>query len=216
MPSASDPQAFRKRMERLETLIEEVEGFPDAAAREHTREVVQAVLFLHAIGLERILEHLGEAGEPGPVIADGLARDDVVSGLLLLYGLHPLGVEERVRLALDRVRPTLRKHGGEVELVNLVGNLARLRVRLNGHGCGSTAAMLRRVVEDAVYERAPELTALEVESLPEAATSPTSTFVSVDELTVSLSAKATKENSHGKTNSGQSAPAGACAGHQQE
>src|SRR5271166_5226812 len=113
MTSAPDPMAFRERMERLETLIEEAEQFPDADARAHTQEIVRAVLDLHGTGLQRMLEHLAEAGEVGQAIAQALAQDDVVSGLLLLYDLHPLGVEARVRQALDRVRPTLRKHGGD-------------------------------------------------------------------------------------------------------
>ena len=45
-----------------------------------------------------------------------LAGDELVEHLLLLHGLHPVSVEERVREALDGVRPYLGSHGGDVEL----------------------------------------------------------------------------------------------------
>ena len=52
----------------------------------------------------------------------------VLGGLLLLHGLHPLGVEERVLQALEDVRPYLRSHGGNVELVEVSEGVARLRL----------------------------------------------------------------------------------------
>ena len=43
----------------------------------------------------------------------------MVGGLLMLHGLHPLDLETRVRQALDQVRPYLRSHGGNVELLGV-------------------------------------------------------------------------------------------------
>ena len=64
---------------------------------------MQAVMDLQGTALERLLEIVHAAGEPGQAIIDGLARDELVSSLLVLYGLHPLGIEDRVRLALEKV-----------------------------------------------------------------------------------------------------------------
>jgi Fe-S cluster biogenesis protein NfuA len=215
MATVPDPQVFREKMERLETLIQEVERFPDPAAREHTRDIVQAVLDLHGTGLERILEHLAAVGETGQTVVEALVQDDVVSGLLLLYGLHPLGMEERVRQAVDRLVPTLRKQGGEVEILGITGGLVRLRLQLTGHSCGSSAGTLRRTVEDAIYARAPEVTAVEVDGLPEPASGPSTTFVPVEQLIGSISDNQRRENSHGTTSGRNASPAGTRAGHLQ-
>ena len=60
------------------------------------------------------------------------------SHLLLLHGLHPVPVEERVRGALDEVRPYLESHGGE-------RRAARRRGRAwCGCGCRAAAAAARR------------------------------------------------------------------------
>ena len=72
---------------------------------------------LHGAGLERILDKLADAGDAGLALIDALAEDDLVGSILLLHGLHPLDLETRVRQALDKVRPLLRSHGGNVELL---------------------------------------------------------------------------------------------------
>ena len=83
--------------------------------------------------------------------------------ILLLHGLHPLDLETRVRQALDKVRPLLRSHGGNVELLGLAGGVARLRMLGSCDGCPSSAMTLKTAIEEAIYEKAPDVTAIEVD-----------------------------------------------------
>jgi Fe-S cluster biogenesis protein NfuA len=160
MVNAPNDRKFRERVGRIETLIREVERFSDASAQDHTREIVRTLLDLHGTALERILEHLAAAGDTGLALIDSLARDELVESLLLLYGLHPLDAETRVRQALDQVRPYLRSHAGNVELLALTGGVVRLRLR------GSVSSQtLQRAVEEAIYRKAPDVTAIEVETI---------------------------------------------------
>ena len=117
MASLRRAREFRNRIERVEALIHEVERFPDAEVRARTQELLRTVIELHGAALERILEKLAEAGGTGLALIDALADDDLVGSILLLHGLHPLDLETRVRQALDKVRPLLRSHGGNVELL---------------------------------------------------------------------------------------------------
>jgi Fe-S cluster biogenesis protein NfuA len=164
MANAPNDREFRKRMGRIETLIQEVERFPDAGARGHTQEIVRALLDLHGAGLERILEHLAAAGDTGLAMIDSLARDELVESLLLLYGLHPLDVETRVRQALDQVRPYLRSQAGNVELLALAGGVVRLRLLASSRG-SVPSLTFQRAVEEAIYRKAPDVTAIEVEEV---------------------------------------------------
>ena len=137
---------------------------------------------MHGTGLERVLEHIAEAGEPGRSIIETLGNDDLVGSLLLLYGLHPQDLETRVRRALEKVRPSLRSHGGDVELLEIAGGVVRVRVQAGGHNCSSSAGTLRRAIEEAMDEKAPDVTALEIEGLTEPAAAPSTTFVPVEQL----------------------------------
>jgi Fe-S cluster biogenesis protein NfuA len=193
--------AFGERIGRIEALIQEVEQFTDPEARAHTRRLIQAILDLHGAGLGRILDHV--ASEAAPLL-ERLADDDLVGSLLLLYGLHPVDVETRVRRALDEVRAGVRAAGGDVELLDSVGGVVRIRLRAGGHGCRSTAQRLQAAVEEAVYARAPDLVKLKIEGLDE---QPQATFVPVEQLTV-FERRRTDEP-------GPAPAARACAGHEQ-
>jgi Fe-S cluster biogenesis protein NfuA len=140
-----------------------VERFTDPTAQAHTRETVRAILDLYGAGLQRILEHTRAAGEAGQALLDAWASDGVVAGLLLLHGLHPLDVEARVLQALDDVRPYLRSHGGNVELLGVSDGVVRLRLQGSCHGCPSSAVTMQQTIEEAILARAPEVAGVEVE-----------------------------------------------------
>jgi Fe-S cluster biogenesis protein NfuA len=163
MTNSFDAQEFQARLQRLDALLGEMERCADSTAQAHTRELVQIVLDLHAAGLERLLDHVAAAGESDAVL-DACVRDEVVAGLLLLHGLHPLSLDERVRLALDEVRPHLRRHGGDVELLDVKDGVVRLRLEGNCNGCPSSAVTMRQTVEEAIVAKAPDVLAVEVES----------------------------------------------------
>ena len=84
----------------------------------------QALLDLYGEGLARIVDVA-----VATTAAAALADDELVAHLLLLHGLHPVPVEERVRGALDEVRPYLESHGGDVELL---GHRGRRRAAAAG------------------------------------------------------------------------------------
>jgi Fe-S cluster biogenesis protein NfuA len=159
-----EQQEFQQRIGRIETLIQSIESIADPAAQETARELVQALLELHGAGIERMLGITFETGAAGQVIIDNLARDDLVSSLLLLHGLHPLDLTTRVLGALDKVRPTLAAHGGDVELLGVSDDgVVGLRLEGSCRGCPSSQATLKYSVEEAIYAAAPDVKAIEVE-----------------------------------------------------
>ncbi|RCG27393.1 NifU family protein [Sphaerisporangium album] len=98
----------------------------------------------------------------------GLTADDVVSGLLVLHDLHPLGTEERVRAALDGVRPYLGLHEGGVELLGVDDGVVRLRLSGTCHGCASSRVTVNDAIERAVLGAAPEVYRVEVDGVADA------------------------------------------------
>jgi Fe-S cluster biogenesis protein NfuA len=160
-----DAREFQSRLQRLDALLREAEESADPASSARTREIVQAILDLHGTGLERLLGHVDAAGEAGASILDACANDEVVSGLLLLHGLHPLELEARVLRALEQVRPALRSHGGNVALVDVRDGIVRLRLEGSCHGCPSSAATMKLTIEEAILADAPEVAAIEVQGL---------------------------------------------------
>lgn len=155
----SDPLAAG---ERIEQLIEALGG-AGPVARDRAEQLVRTVVDLYGAGLERLLEIVDGGGALTDSTVDALADDELVSGLLVVHGLHPYGVAVRVERALESVRPYLRSHGGDVELLG-VDDDAVVSLRLLGHcdGCAGSAATLRSAVEEAVGAAAPEVVRIDV------------------------------------------------------
>jgi Fe-S cluster biogenesis protein NfuA/nitrite reductase/ring-hydroxylating ferredoxin subunit len=154
-PDARAPSQAQELVVHIERLLDELERLPDPRARETATELVQALLDLYGAGLARIIEELA-AGRHGELV-DALSRDELVSHLLLLHGLHPVSLEQRVAGALEEVRPYLDSHGGGVELVEISGDTVRLRLQGSCSGCPSSTMTLKLAIENAIHKAAPEI-----------------------------------------------------------
>src|SRR5580692_912330 len=156
----ADGRDFREDMQRIGGLVQEMESIADPAVRAAAKGLVQSLMDLHGAALEKALEIIAAAGEPGMEMIDRLGRDSLVSSVLILYGLHPEDLESRVVKAVDRVRHQLRKQGCEVELLGVYDGAMQRRVETGSQTCGSTAKTVQATLEAAMYDAAPDLTSL--------------------------------------------------------
>jgi Fe-S cluster biogenesis protein NfuA len=69
---------------------------------------------------------------------------------------------ERVQTVLDRIRPLLQSDGGDIELVDVRGNGARVRLAGMCAGCPSAHMTLYMGIEAALREEIREFEELEV------------------------------------------------------
>ncbi|NUV67422.1 hypothetical protein G6W57_09880 [Streptomyces sp. CAI-121] len=142
-------------------------------ARETADELVRSVVEFYGEGLARTVRLLRSA----PAGSDPLAvltADELVGDLLILHDLHPDDTMTRVGQALDKVRPYLGSHAGDVEVTGLdpdaaEGPTLRLRLRGSCDGCPSSTQTVRWTIEEAVARLAPEIAHIEVEGVAEAA-----------------------------------------------
>lgn len=146
----------RELVAEVERLLGESDTITDPAARELSAALVQALVDLYGAGLERIVDVLAEHDGNGEMAAT-LADDELVAHLLLLHGLHPVGLEQRVSQALAEVRPYLQSHGGDVELLGVEGATVSLRLAGSCNGCPSSAMTLKLAIEDSIHKYAPEI-----------------------------------------------------------
>jgi Fe-S cluster biogenesis protein NfuA/nitrite reductase/ring-hydroxylating ferredoxin subunit len=161
-----DPAACGDRIE----LLLEASAAAGPIARERAEELVRLVVELYGAGLERLLELAHEAGALDDGLLAALAGDELVSSLLLVHGLHPYGVEERVQRALDDVRPYLGSHGGDVRLLEVTEDgVVRLQLLGSCDGCASSSVTLELAVDTAVRAAAPEVIRIDVEASEPAA-----------------------------------------------
>lgn len=153
--------------ERVEQLLASFAA-SGPLGRQRAEELVRLVVELHGAGLERLLEITDDDGGLSDRLLERFADDELVSGVLLLHGLHPYDVRTRVEQALEKVRPYLGSHGGDVRLVEVTDDgVARLRMLGSCQGCPSSSVTLALAVEGAVEAAAPEIERIECDDSPE-------------------------------------------------
>jgi Fe-S cluster biogenesis protein NfuA/nitrite reductase/ring-hydroxylating ferredoxin subunit len=153
---------------QVEALLGELLEQGGHLAADTGEKMVRLLVEYYGAGLERICEIIGA---DRPDVVHQLAADPLVESQLILHGLHPLTVDERIEAALDRVRPYLGSHAGGVSFLGVdPDGVARLRLSGSCHGCASSTVTVSLTIEEAVRAAAPELTGIvvdgEVQSSP--------------------------------------------------
>jgi hypothetical protein len=149
-----DENKLQQRMQRIGDLVSQL----DSREAARSRELLESVMDLHGEALDRVIQRLRQAGEAGQAVIESLAADPVVSSVLLLYGLHPLDLETRVRGAVEKIGPTLRSYGVYAELASI--DEGKVRIRFRGVDSAFTARVVKSALEEELYAAAPDAVSL--------------------------------------------------------
>ena len=70
-------------------------------------------------------------------------------------------MRERVEQVINRIRPAVQMDGGDIELVEVVDGLVKLRLVGSCHGCPSSMMTLQAGIERAIRAEVPEIIGVE-------------------------------------------------------
>jgi Fe-S cluster biogenesis protein NfuA len=169
-------------IQRVEALIQGLERTANPALRSQVQEIVRGLLDFHGAALSRMVTLV--VGSSAPELLDHFAHDELVGSVLMLHDLHPEALSERIEKALVEVRPLLKSHGGDVELLSTSDGIVRLKLHGNCHGCPSSALTMQSTIEQAIMAAAPDIAGLEVEGLEPQRDVVPSGFVPLSELSI--------------------------------
>ena len=164
-PNDDEVDALRRTSDRIERLLGELRASTAPAAWARIEELVSLLTTIYGQGLARTLEAFAERGGIDERTRARLCDDPLVASLLLLHGLHPASLEERIARAIDRVRSAIGQAAGEIA-VSPIDEAGALEVRLSGDWRRSPvpAAGIQAALRRAIEEAAPDLTHLAIES----------------------------------------------------
>jgi len=153
---------------RIDGLLEELGSVGDRSTQEKIEELVRMLMELYGSGLARIIEIVALDEAVADRVLGKLVDDELIEGLLVLHGLHPVTVDERIHQALDKVRPYLGSHAGGVEYLGIDDNdVVHLRLEGSCDGCPSSTVTVKFAIEQAIQKAAPEITGVHVEGVVE-------------------------------------------------
>ncbi|HHU10007.1 MAG TPA: Rieske 2Fe-2S domain-containing protein [Intrasporangiaceae bacterium] len=171
---ATDVERIAERLDAAEGAVRDL----DPKARAAAEELAEALKSLTTSTLTTLVRRL-RADERGRELLFDLVDDPVVRMGLLVHGIIRPDPMTLAAQALDRIRPTLHSHGGDVELSHLEEQIAYVRLTGACNGCSMSSVTLRNLVEESLRAAIPSLTAVEV--LPN---DPTPTVIPVESIRV--------------------------------
>lgn len=160
-----DERECQKQAARIEALIRDVAALPDERLRARVEDLLHGVLEVYGACLARMVEMIAQSELTGQELLHTFAGDELVRSLLLLHGLHPVGLEERLHQAVEKLRSGAQLQGGTLELVRVADGVAELRLSGQRQGCGASAQGLKQSIEQAIYDAAPELDEVRIEEV---------------------------------------------------
>lgn len=123
-------------------------------------ELKKSIEALHKEALTRLIRHLKQ--EKATAALRSAVEDEIVYGLLRYHELikppqPPL--EQRVQRALDEVRPGLKSHNGDVELVAIeLPDTVKVRLVGTCSNCPASTLTMKQGVEQTIKNYCPEIT----------------------------------------------------------
>lgn len=139
----------------VDRALAAVRELPDEA-RQKAMDLKAAIEAFHRHALRRLVKAL-RATEAGKELLLRAVEDPAVYALFHLHGIVRPDLTARVVAALEEMRPYMRSHGGDVELVKVEGDVVHVRLHGACAGCSLSALTLRNGVEEVVKSRVPEV-----------------------------------------------------------
>jgi len=161
----TEKHAGEEMVARLNLLVEELEQYPDTEVRDKALDLVQIILKLYGESLRRIMASF-DAEPQRDQILGRMANDEVIRSILLIHGLMPVSLYDRVATKLNELRPYLVSQGCDVELLGIDDARARIRLMRSGKGA-PPIAVLKADIEKALSEVAPDLAGIEIDGFSE-------------------------------------------------
>jgi hypothetical protein len=117
-----DEARLKAESAEIEQMLGDLRTQVDADAWQQVEGVLERLVRLYGVGLQRALEHARSSGADAGSFDAAIAGDDLLGSLLAMHGLHPLTPEERVEKLVERLGVS----GDELMFVWLDDGRARL------------------------------------------------------------------------------------------
>ena len=178
MTDTSTPDtAFEELAGRVDAAVAALDDL-DPAARTVAEELKAAVEAIHRAGLVTMVQAM-RADDGARAVLFDLVDDPAVHLLLSLHGIIRPDPITHAGQVLDSVRPQLHSHGGDVSLVRIEEGTEFVRLEGACNGCSMSSVTLRNLVEEALVQGVPAISAVEV-----VAAEPTPTLIPLESLRI--------------------------------
>ena len=151
---------FEELAKRVDDAVAAISAL-DPEARAVAEELKAAVEAIHRAGLVTMVRRM-RADDAARAALFELVDDPMVHLLLSLHGIVRPDPVTHANQVLESVRPQLHSHGGDVSLARVEDGTAFVRLEGACNGCSMSSVTLRNLVEEALVQGVPSISAVEV------------------------------------------------------
>ncbi len=156
-------QAELRSLEKIAGEIEEVLGKIKETSDE-VRELVSRLLELidefNRVPLIKIVRHL-KSSEEGKKLLMEMASDPDIYALFLKYNIVKKDIRVEIAKIIELIKPYVRSHGGDVELVDVKDDTVFVRMKGACQGCSQVGVTLTEGILEAIRNRFPQIKKIE-------------------------------------------------------
>jgi len=73
-------------------------------------------------------------------------------------------MEEKIKQAIEKIRPVLKRDGGDIEFVSVEDGIVKVRLQGACSGCPMSQMTVKSVVEQVIKDEVPEVKSVETVS----------------------------------------------------
>jgi Fe-S cluster biogenesis protein NfuA/nitrite reductase/ring-hydroxylating ferredoxin subunit len=157
---AAAPTEFESLAKKVDDALAAVRAL-EPASRSKAMALKESVEAFHKLALTTMVKRLKD-DEHGRGLLFSMVDAPEIYAMLALHGIVRADLRTRVSRVIDMVRPYMESHGGDVELVDVQGDRAIVRLHGSCNGCSMSAVTLRNSVEEALKEHVPEISGVDV------------------------------------------------------
>ncbi|MFV0461891.1 MAG: NifU family protein [Nostocoides sp.] len=157
LPEDRDLDDLAGRLDKALARVDDLD--PDTAAV--AKEALAAHNDLHRAALVHLVRALRTDTTARDALLDAVG-DPVISAVLLSHGIIRTDPQTQAERVLERIRPEVSSHGGQVELDRVEDGTAYIRLAGACTGCSSVATTLRSAIEDALLTEVAGVTSVHV------------------------------------------------------
>jgi Fe-S cluster biogenesis protein NfuA/nitrite reductase/ring-hydroxylating ferredoxin subunit len=146
---------FQALAERVDRVLDSIKELPEDA-RMKAMELKEAIEAFHEHALRKLVRTFRET-DKGKELLFKAVEDPAIYAMLFMHGIIKQDLFTRVAAVLEEVRPYMRSHGGDVELVKVEGETVYVRLQGACSGCSMSAVTMKDGIEEAIKARIPEI-----------------------------------------------------------
>lgn len=151
----------------LEKIAEEIDNLIDSfkeedeSVKERVKKLIELIEEFNRIGIKKIVKLLKEHPE-GKSILMTLVKEPEVYALFLKHGIIKPNVKTQIAMVLEKVRPYVKSHGGDIEFVELQGDTVIVKMYGSCVGCSQIETTLREGILEIIKQKFPQINNIRV------------------------------------------------------